>query len=134
MIELPPGDALSTMIQEMRASGRSVSAEDIRYLEEQYGLNRPFLLRYGKWFFNLLQGDMGQSLIHGMPVNRLISERYWLTATISFASLVFVFVVAVPIGIYSATTSTLPATTCSPCSASSGSPPPTFCSPCCCSP
>ena len=77
---------------------------------------------------------MGQSLIHGMPVNRLISECYWLTATISFASLVFVFVVAVPIGIYSATTSsTLPATTCSPCSASSGSPPPTFCSPCCCS-
>ena len=67
-IELPPGDALSTMIQQMRASGRSVSAEDIRYLEELYGLNRPFLLRYGKWFFNLLQGDMGQSLIHGMPV------------------------------------------------------------------
>ena len=103
LIELPPGDALSTMIQEMRASGRSVSAEDIRYLEELYGLNRPFLLRYGKWFFNLLQGDMGQSLIHGMPVNRLISERYWLTVTISFASLLFVFAVAVPIGIYSAT-------------------------------
>ena len=103
LIELPPGDALSTMIQQMRASGRSVSADDIRYLEQQYGLNRPFLLRYGKWFFNLLQGDMGQSLIHGMPVNRLISERYWLTATISFASLLFVFAVAVPIGIYSAT-------------------------------
>ncbi|MDE0229592.1 MAG: ABC transporter permease [Spirochaetaceae bacterium] len=103
LIELPPGDALSTMIQQMRASGRSVSAEDIRYLEVQYGLNRPFLLRYGTWFFNLIQGDMGQSLIHGMPVSRLISERYWLTATVSFASLVFVFVVAVPIGIYSAT-------------------------------
>ena len=103
LIELPPGDALSTMMQEMRASGRSVSAEDIRYLEELYGLNRPFLLRYGKWFFNLLQGDMGQSLIHGMPVKRLISERYWLTVTISFASLLFVFAVAVPIGIYSAT-------------------------------
>ena len=53
------------MIQQMRASGRSVSAEDIRYLEELYGLNRPFVLRYGKWFFNLIQGDMGQSLIHG---------------------------------------------------------------------
>ena len=103
LIELPPGDALSTMMQEMRASGRSVSAEDIRYLEELYGLNRPFLLRYGRWFFNLLQGDMGQSLIHGMPVKRLISERYWLTVTISFASLLFVFAVAVPIGIYSAT-------------------------------
>ena len=103
LIELPPGDALSTMIQQMRASGRSVSADDIRYLEQQYGLNRPFLLRYGKWFFNLLQGDMGQSLIHGMPVNRLISERYWLTVTISFASLLFVFAVAVPIGIHSAT-------------------------------
>ena len=102
LIELPPGDALSTMIQQMRASGRSVSAEDIRYLEELYGLNRPFVLRYGKWFFNLIQGDMGQSLIHGMPVNRLISERYWLTAAISFASLLFVFAVAVPIGIYSA--------------------------------
>ena len=38
------------MIQQMRASGRSVSADDIRYLEQQYGLNRPFLLRYGKWF------------------------------------------------------------------------------------
>ncbi len=93
LIELPPGDALSTMIQEMWASGRSVSAEDIGYLEELYGLNRPFLLRYGKWFFNLLQGDMGQSLIHGMPVKRLISERYWLTVTISFASLLFVFAV-----------------------------------------
>ena len=103
LIELPPGDALSTMIQQMRASGRSVSAEDIRVLEQRYALNQPFLLRYSKWLFNLLQGNMGQSLIHGMPVNRLISERYWLTVTISFSSLVFVYVVAVPIGIYSAT-------------------------------
>ena len=103
LIELPPGDALSTMIHQMRASGRSVSAEDIRVLEERYGLNQPFLLRYAKWLFNLLQGNMGQSLIHGMPVNRLISERFWLTATISFAALLLVYLVAVPIGIYSAT-------------------------------
>ena len=103
IIKLPPGDYLSTMIQNMRNLGMTVDEEMIRSLENRYGLDKPVLLQYLKWFGNLLQGDLGRSFQWNEEVTDLIAERLALTVTISVASLLFVYVVAVPIGIYSAT-------------------------------
>ena len=98
IIQLPPGDYLSTMIQNMHNLG-----EMIRALESRYGLDQPLMLQYLKWLGNLLQGDMGRSFEWNEEVTKLIAQRLALTVTISFASLIFVYVVAVPVGIYSAT-------------------------------
>ena len=103
IIELPPGDFLATMIMNMRNRGLTVSEEEIRNLERFYGLDQPMYQRYFKWVINLMKGNMGYSLQWNRPVNDLIGDRFLLTVSITLATLVFVYVVAVPIGIYSAT-------------------------------
>ena len=103
IIQLPPGDFLSEFIENMRAQGTVVSEEQILSLEEYYGLDRPLYLQYLKWLGNLLQGDLGQSFQWNQPVTELIKERFALTVTISLISLVLTYLIAIPIGIYSAT-------------------------------
>jgi peptide/nickel transport system permease protein len=85
IIQLPPGDFLSAMIQRLQALGMQVDVDDIRALEEHYGLNLPVYSQYFKWMCNL------------------ISYLLSLTMTISFLTLIFTYLVAVPIGIFSAT-------------------------------
>jgi peptide/nickel transport system permease protein len=103
IIQLPPGDFLSAMIQRLQALGMQVDVDDIRALEEHYGLNLPVYSQYFKWMWNLLQGDMGESFLWNQPVTKLIGERLALTVTISLLTLIFTYLVAVPIGIFSAT-------------------------------
>ena len=103
IIQLPPGDYLSSLIENMRARGIQVEAEQIRALERQYGLDLPVTMQYFKWVWNLLQGDMGRSFQWNEPVTKLIGERLVLTVSISLLTLIITYVVAIPIGIYSAT-------------------------------
>ena len=103
IIQLPPGDFLTAFIENMRAQGTVVSEEQILSLKEYYGLDQPMYLQYLKWLGNLLQGDLGQSFQWNQPVTELIKERLALTVTISLISLVLTYLIAIPIGIYSAT-------------------------------
>ena len=103
LIELPPGDYLDHLIQQLRTAGVQVNLEEIRTLEERYGLNLPFLSRYGRWMRNLARGDMGDSLAYNQPVTQLIGRRLALTLTLTTLSLLLVYALAIPIGIYSAT-------------------------------
>ena len=103
LIELPPGTFLDNLIQQLRNQGVQVDLEEIRTLEERYGLNRPFLSRYGMWMRNLARGDMGDSLAYNQPVTQLIGQRLLLTVAITMLTLVLTYAIAIPIGIYSAT-------------------------------
>lgn len=103
IIQLPPGDYLSTLIEQLRRNGIRLEQQQIEVLENRYGLNLPFHLQYFKWFGNLLRGDMGDSFQWNAPVNKLIGERLALTVTISVLTLILTYVIAIPIGIYSAT-------------------------------
>ncbi len=103
IIQLPPGDFLTAFIENMRAQGTVVSEEQILSLKKYYGLDQPMYLQYLKWLGNLLQGDLGQSFQWNQPVTELIKERLALTVTISLISLVLTYLIAIPIGIYSAT-------------------------------
>ena len=103
IIQLPPGDFLTAFIENMRAQGTVVSEEQILSLKTYYGLDQPMYLQYLKWLGNLLQGDLGQSFQWNQPVTELIKERLALTVTISLISLVLTYLIAIPIGIYSAT-------------------------------
>ena len=103
IIQLPPGDFLTAFIENMRAQGTVVGEEQILLLKTYYGLDQPMYLQYLRWLGNLLQGDLGKSFQWNQPVTELIKERLALTVTISLISLVLTYLIAIPIGIYSAT-------------------------------
>ncbi len=112
IIQLPPGDYLSNQLLELQSQGDSAAAERITFLREQYGLDKPFIQQYGIWlgvwpgsdgFSGLLQGDFGQSFEFDMPVSDVIGDKIWLSIIVSFATIIFTWVVSFPIGVYSAT-------------------------------
>ncbi|MEX0810525.1 MAG: ABC transporter permease [Dongiaceae bacterium] len=103
IIQAPPGDFLESQINEMLSRGESVDWDKISFLRERYGLDRPFLEQYAVWVFNLVQGDLGYSFEYQLPVNDVVGDRLWLTIIVSLATIVFIWVVSFPIGIYSAT-------------------------------
>ena len=104
LIELPPGDFLTTYVERLKIEGHEVSKDEVEKLSQIYGLDQPAHTRYLLWVRKIvLRGDFGRSLQHDRPVNELISERLLLTVVISVCTIVVVWLIAVPIGIYSAT-------------------------------
>jgi peptide/nickel transport system permease protein len=103
IIQLPPGDYLSTLIAELQSQGESANLERIAFLREQYGLDRTPVEQYFRWLFGLLQGDLGWSFEYNLPVSEVIGDRLALSFLIAFVTVLFTYAVAFPIGIYSAT-------------------------------
>ena len=103
IIQLPPGDFLSAQMAEMQAQGESLQGEKIEYLRKLYGLDRPLWEQYLYWAAGLLRGDLGWSFEYDRPVSEVIGDRIFLTFVISFATVLFTWLIAFPIGIYSAT-------------------------------
>lgn len=102
IIQLPPGDYLETYMAELAAQGESVAAEKVQFLREAYGLDQPFFVQYGQWLFGLLEGDLGYSFEYERPVSEVVGDRIWLTILVASSTIVFTYVVAFPIGIYTA--------------------------------
>ncbi|HOJ92500.1 MAG TPA: ABC transporter permease [Dictyoglomaceae bacterium] len=103
IIQLPPGDFLTSYIAQLAASGESVNIETIEALKQRYGLDKPVWEQYLLWAWNVLHGDFGRSLIYNRPVSELIGERILLTFVISLLTLLFIWIVSFLIGTYSAT-------------------------------
>ena len=104
LIQLPPGDYLTSVIMALAESGQLVDEALIANLKHRYGLDQPMYVQYFKWIRNIiLRGDFGISFEWNKPVSQLIWERLAWTVGISLGSLLFTWVVAFPIGIYSAT-------------------------------
>ncbi len=102
IIQLPPGDYITTYIAQMSASGSFVSAQEAEALRQQYGLDQPLTVQYLRWMGMVLQGNFGMALEYSLPVAEVIGDRLWLTMVVSVAAIVFTWLVALPIGIYSA--------------------------------
>lgn len=103
IIRLPPGDYLTSMVATMSDSGQTVDPAQIERLKEIYGLGQPFYVQYAKWIWGILsRGDFGYSFEWNQPVAGLIWARMGSTLAISLLSLLFVWAVALPIGVYSA--------------------------------
>jgi peptide/nickel transport system permease protein len=101
VIQLPPGDYLTEHINNLRASGMHVDEAEAERLMRQYALDRPMYVQYYTWMRNILtRGYFGQSFQWGRPVNEVIGERLVLTFLIAFLTTIFVWIVALPIGIY----------------------------------
>ncbi len=102
IIQLPPGDFFETMINQIQARGESVDLQRIEFLRQQYGFDRPMWEQYLVWVWGMLQGDMGYSFEFELPVNEVVGDRLYLTALVSFTTIVFTWIVSFPIGLYSA--------------------------------
>ncbi|MFM8801182.1 MAG: ABC transporter permease [Tagaea sp.] len=103
IIQLPPGDFLTTQIAELEAQGERGAAERAQALRAQYHLDKTPVERYGIWLIGLLQGDLGWSFEYDLPVDAVIGDRLLLSFVVGFATVLFTYIVAFPIGIYSAT-------------------------------
>lgn len=102
VIELPPGDFLTSYVVALQASGAEVDQSVIASLERQYGLGRPLHIRYLRWMQNALRGNFGQSWSYNRPVSDLIVERLPMTVVVALGALIFMYAMAIPIGIFSA--------------------------------
>ncbi len=102
IIQLPPGDYLTTYIDELLSQGETVNAERIEFLRQQYGFDKHPVEQYFVWMFGLLQGNLGYSFEHSLPVTEVIGDRILLTFIVSFATIIFTWVVSFIIGTYSA--------------------------------
>lgn len=103
IIELAPGSALTEEISRLRSQGNVVSTQQVEALEEAYGVNDPWLVKYGKWAGGLIQGDFGQSFSFREPVKDLIGSRLALSFALSLGAIVIAWAIAIPVGVYSAT-------------------------------
>jgi len=111
IIQLPPGDYLTNLIEQLRSQGDKAALEKIAFLRAEYGLDKPMLEQYAIWlgvwpgsngFSGLLQGDLGWSFEFQRPVSEVVGDRLFLSFILSFSTIFFVYVVSFPIGVYTA--------------------------------
>lgn len=111
IINLPPGDYLSNQISELRATGQSAGVAKAEFLRKEYALDRPVYQQYLIWvgfipgpngFSGLIQGDFGWSFEFDSPVAEIVGDSLWLTVLVNLAAVLFVYVVALPLGVLAA--------------------------------
>ena len=102
IINLPPGDYVTSYIAQLQNTGSIILADEADNLREFYGINRPLYVQYGKWINQIAHGNLGYSFEFGLPVNDVIGERLILTMILALVTVVFIWIVAIPIGIFSA--------------------------------
>ena len=102
LIQLPPGDALTAHLAVLAAQGEEMDVTEIKRLREVYGLDGPMHIRYFRWISGVLVGDFGQSFLYNRPVGELIWKRLGWSASVEGLAIFVTWLVAIPIGIYSA--------------------------------
>lgn len=103
VIQLPPGDFLTSYVASLQAQGAKVDPAVLVSLRHTYGLDQPIYIQYLKWIGGiLLRGDFGASFLFKVPVSLLIWERIGLTILLSLATVILTWLIAFPIGIFSA--------------------------------
>ncbi|ETX03029.1 ABC transporter permease [Candidatus Entotheonella palauensis] len=102
IILLPPGDFVTAYIAQLQTMGTIVSQAEAEALRIEYGLDKSVAVQYYKWVSRILNGDFGLAMEYRRPVLEVIGDRLALTAALTFTSIMFTWILAIPIGIYSA--------------------------------
>jgi peptide/nickel transport system permease protein len=102
IIQLPPGDYITSYIAQMASTGSIVSEQEAENLRIQYGLDQPIYVQYYKWMAQIVRGSFGMSMEWRRPVLEVIGDRLWLTIAVSLAAVFLTWILSLPIGIYSA--------------------------------
>lgn len=102
VIQLPPGDFLDSYVETLSRSGMGVDSAQLASLRHAYGLDRSMIVQYWDWVTRFARGDMGVSLLYAKKVNVVISERLPWTLLVMIASMLLMYLISIPIGVYSA--------------------------------
>lgn len=103
LMELVPGTCAERYLAFKNTQGSQISIADIQAEEKRLGLDRPFLIRWGSWVGNVfLKGEFGDSCILRLNINQLLADKFWISLGICLAALILSYLIAVPIGIISA--------------------------------
>jgi len=104
VMQLPPGDFLTSYAATLASQGEGIGAEQLDRLKEAYGLDQPVYVQYWKWISGIVfRGDFGVSMEWRLPVTDLIWERIGWTVFLAFLTIIVGYLIAIPIGVYSAT-------------------------------
>lgn len=102
IIQLPPGDYVTSYIANLESQGVQVRADEAAAIRAQYGLGQPMYVQYARWMGQIAQGNLGMSFQYRIPVTEVIGERLLLTIVLALGSVIFIWLTAIPIGIFSA--------------------------------
>jgi peptide/nickel transport system permease protein len=102
IIKLPPGDFLTQKLAQLRARGDRSAEAQIETYRVRYNLDKPFMWQYSHWAWNFLHGDFGESFEYERPVKDMLGSRMSMTIILALASLIVVWVLAIPLGVFSA--------------------------------
>ena len=111
IIQLPPGDYISNKIGELIAQNDTAAVEKLVFLRQEFGLDKPMIEQYGIWLgiwpgshgvSGILQGDLGWSFEFDLPVDEVVGDRLLLSFMLNFFTILFVYAVSFPIGVYTA--------------------------------
>jgi peptide/nickel transport system permease protein len=105
LMELVPGTCAERYLAFKNTQGSQISIEDIEAEEKRLGLDRPFLVRWGSWVGSVfLRGEFGDSCILRLNINQLLADKFWISLGICLAALFLSYLIAIPVGIYAAST------------------------------
>lgn len=105
LMEMVPGNCAERYLAWKNTTGEQITIDDIRAEEKRLGLDQPFVYRWGSWVSNVfLEGEFGDSCILRVNINTLLGEKIWVSLGICFAALFMAYLIAIPVGIISATT------------------------------
>ena len=102
LIQAPPGDYLTSQLTRLQASGRRLDDATVEKMKAQYGLDKPIYVQYGRWIAQMFRGNFGQSFYYNYSVLRLLGDYMPMTIILALLTLVFIYVVSIPIGIFTA--------------------------------
>ena len=111
IIQLPPGDYISNEIDRLMTEGNTAAVDKLKFLREEFGLDKPMFEQYAVWlgiwpgsggFEGLLQGNLGWSFEYDLPVDEVVGDRLFLSFVLNFTTIIFVYIVSFPIGVYTA--------------------------------
>jgi len=104
VIQLPKGDYITLHIENLRQSGSEIDEAQAEMLRKQYNLDKPLYHQYFIWMRGIVtKGYLGESFVQKRSVNEILGERITMTIILSIVTLLFTWIVSIPIGIYSAT-------------------------------
>lgn len=103
LMELVPGDCAERYLAFKSSQGGAITIADIDAERVRLGLDRPYLVRWGSWIFNAFQGEFGDSCILRLNISELLGQKFWISLAICLSSLLVAYMIAIPIGIISAT-------------------------------
>ena len=103
IIQLPPGDYLTTLVNELRSQGETVNQEKLEFLRQQYGFDKSLVEQYLMWVAGMAEGDFGYAFEYNLPVTEVVGDRLFLSMIVAIGTIIFTYLVAFPIGVYSAT-------------------------------